>query len=435
MTDSSTPFHTILALFSILWQTPWLRSRTLGKILVIDDDEILRALVSEVLGSHGHQIHAAADGEAGLALAFAERPDLIFLDLMMPKVHGYWVLEQIRANPDLKSTKVVVTSAKSYETDKRRAISIGADRYLVKPFEPADLVKIVGELLQNGSIRIKFWGTRGSIPAPGPDTVRYGGNTACVEIRHGEHILIFDAGSGIRILGTELTSEFGDRPLTVQLFISHTHWDHIQGFPFFAPAYAAGNRISIYSVHGAGKPLEKVFLGQMDGDYFPVLLSDMAAELKFFEMKDEVRIGPIVVDVEHLNHPGISVAFRVRVDGKCIVYMTDHEPFYRLHPGEFGERAEKRITEFARGADIYIREAQYTELEYAIKKGWGHSTFHDAVRTAAQAGVRRLVLFHHEPMHTDEFMDRMIDECGQMVRANHHTFECSAAKEGEVIDI
>jgi CheY-like chemotaxis protein/phosphoribosyl 1,2-cyclic phosphodiesterase len=407
----------------------------LGKILVIDDDEIFRALVSEVLGAQGYPVLAAADGEAGLALVAAERPDLILLDLMMPKVHGYGVLEQIRSRPELGRPKIIVTSAKAYETDIRRAKSIGADRYLVKPFEPAELVKIVGELLQHGSIRVKFWGTRGSIPAPGASTVRYGGNTSCVEIRHGDHILIFDAGSGIRILGEELTHEFGTRPIGVHLFISHTHWDHIQGFPFFAPAYVAGNRISIYSVHGAGKPLEKVFLGQMDGDYFPVLLSDMAAELKFFEMRDEVKIGPVVVDCEHLNHPGISVAYRIKVDGKTIVYMTDHEPFYRFHAGEFGERAEQRITDFARGADIYIREAQYTEEEYTIKKGWGHSTYHDAVRAAAQAGVRRLALFHHEPLHTDEFMDRMMKECEQTVQAGNHNFECFAAKEGEVIEI
>ncbi|HEV2349594.1 MAG TPA: response regulator [Terriglobia bacterium] len=407
----------------------------MGKILVIDDDEIFRELVSEVLSSQEHQVLAAADGEAGLGLALAEHPDLILLDLMMPKVHGYWVLEQIRSQPELGRPKIIVSSAKSYETDIRRAKSIGADRYLVKPFDPGELLKIVGELLHPGSIQVRFWGTRGSIPAPGAATVRYGGNTACVEVRYGGQILIFDAGSGIRILGSELTSEFGARPISVHLFISHTHWDHIQGFPFFAPAYVAGNRVSIYSVHGAGKPLEKVFLGQMDGDYFPVLLSDMAAELKFFEMKDQVKIGPMVVDLEHLNHPGISVAFRMRVDGKSIVYMTDHEPFYRLQPGEFGERAEKRITEFARGADIYIREAQYTEQEYTLKKGWGHSTFHDAVRTAALAEVRRLVIFHHEPMHTDEFMDDMMEECQHTIRANHHTFECFAAKEGDVMEI
>ncbi len=407
----------------------------MGKILVIDDDEVFRALVFEVLSSQGHRVLEAADGEAGLTMAQAELPDLILLDLMMPKMHGYWVLEQIRSKAELGQPKIIVSSAKTYETDIRRVKSIGADRYLGKPFEPEELVKIVGELLQNASIRLKFWGTRGSIPTPGPDTVRYGGNTSCIELRHGGHILIFDAGSGIRTLGSELTNEFGSRHICVHLFVSHTHWDHIQGFPFFSPSYVAGNRISIYSVHGAGKPLEKVFLGQMDGDYFPVLLSDMAAELKFFEMKDEVKIGPLVVDLEHLNHPGLSVAFRVRVEGETIVYMTDHEPFYRLHPGDFGERAEQRITEFARGADLYIREAQYTESEYAMKKGWGHSTYHDAIRSAVQAGVQRLAIFHHEPAHTDKFMDRMMEECKQTVQANNHSLECFAAKEGDVIEI
>jgi ribonuclease BN (tRNA processing enzyme) len=148
-----------------------------------------------------------------------------------------------------------------------------------------------------------------------------------------------------------------------------------------------------------------------------------------------VEIGPLTVDMEHLNHPGLSVAFRVRVDGKTFVYMTDHEPFYRLQQNDLAERAERRITEFARGADLYIREAQYTEQEYAEKKGWGHSTFHDAVRTAAEAQVKRLALFHHEPAHTDEFMDAMMKECGESLSSNSHSFECFAAKEGEVIEL
>jgi phosphoribosyl 1,2-cyclic phosphodiesterase len=408
----------------------------MGRILVIDDDEIVRALVSEILGAHGHHVSTAADGEAGLTQARSEHPDVIIVDLLMPKLHGYGVVEQIRRDPELNSSRIIVSSLKTYPSDVRQAQSAGADRYLKKPYDPDTLVQVVAGVMKGDVLRVKFWGTRGSIATPGPDTTRYGGNTACVEVRYGEHILVIDSGTGIRPLGNALLQEFPRPPLHVHIFVSHTHWDHIQGFPFFTPSYAPGNEIYLYSVRGAGKPLEKIFRGQMDNDYFPVLLSDMLAHLHFVELTGPVQIGPLTVAFEYLNHPGIAIGFRISIGGKSVVYISDHEPFYRFQPQhELGELAERKVTDFARGADLYIREAQYTEEEYAAKKGWGHSTPQDALRSAAEAKVRQLAIFHHDPTHDDAFMDQMMEGCQQSVRDSNDSLTCFVAKEGDVVEI
>lgn len=407
----------------------------MSKILIIDDDEVIRALAEQGLGALGHQMLAAADGEAGLRLAQAERPDLILLDVMVPKMHGYAVLEAIRRDPQLAGTRVIVTSVKKYASDMQQVENSGADCFLPKPFDAPTLARIAAELLCGLSMRVTFWGTRGSIATPGPRTARYGGNTACTEIRYGDHILVFDAGTGLRELGDSLMKQFAGRPIQAHLFIGHTHWDHIQGFPFFVPAYVPGNDLYIYSVRGAGKPLEKVFRGQMDADYFPVPLSSMQSHLHFQEMTGPVEVGPLTVNFEYLNHPGLAIGFRVTVKNKTVVYVSDHEPFYRIQPGDLGEREERKIVEFSRGADLLIREAQYTEEEYPRKKGWGHSTIDDALRSAAEAQVRRLALVHHDPSHDDDFLDRMVEMARQAIEARQWPFTCFAAREGDVLEL
>ena len=406
-----------------------------AKILVIDDDEILRTYAAECLRGAGHEVLTAEDGEQGLAVAATEKPECVITDLMMPGVHGFGVVEALRNNKALASIKIIVSSLKSYASDLQLAKNAGADRFLPKPYAPDALIAMVAELLGGNAIRVRFWGTRGSIATPGPGTARYGGNTSCTEVRCGDQILVFDAGTGIRELGNSLLREFGKNPIRAHIFVGHTHWDHIQGFPFFVPAYIPGNEIFVYSMRGAGKPLEKVFRGQMDSDYFPVLLSDMQAKLTFVELSKPVEIGAVRVAFQYLNHPGIALGFRVWAGGKSVVYVSDHEPFYRLVPGEAGEAEERKIVEFARDADLWIREAQYTEEEYASKKAWGHSTFDDALRAAAAAGVKRLAVFHHDPGHDDDTMDRIVAGMQDRIRTAGYSFTCSAAREGETIGL
>ena len=261
-------------------------------------------------------------------------------------------------------------------------------------------------------LKVKFWGSRGSIATPGPKTLRYGGNTACVEVRYRNSVVVFDCGTGIRELGNSIQREFNGSPIHVHLFVSHTHWDHIQGFPFFMPAYAATNSITIYGLCSPDRTLENAFREQMDATFFPLPMDHLKSRIKFVEFTSAVEIDGAIVTTKRVNHPGFASAFRIDVDGKSVVYMTDHEPYSSLFGDTLENRArEQELTDFARGADIYIREAQYNSEEYAAHRGWGHGTFEHALVAARDAGVANLVIYHHDPMHDDDCLDRLYAEC------------------------
>jgi phosphoribosyl 1,2-cyclic phosphodiesterase/CheY-like chemotaxis protein len=414
------------------------------RILIIDDDADVRRLAQMRLQLAGYEILEAVDGEAGLETLRAERPPVILLDLMMPKVHGFAVCQEIRKDPELRDTYIIASSAKRYPVDIRKAMEMGANSYLIKPYEMEELLEKVSEAFvaletqpepaareQPYTFYLRFWGTRGSIATPGPKTLRYGGNTSCVEVRHAGRILMLDCGTGARELGVALRREFEGKPLEVDLFVSHAHWDHIQGFPFFQPAYQCGTKIRIYSLRGADKSLEKVFTGQMDGSYFPVELSDLKGRLEFHELAGPIELDDIRITHFGLNHPGMAIGFRFEAAGKALVYLTDHEPYCRLAgENELNRRLDRELDDFARGADLYIREAQYTEEEYEHKRGWGHSTWRDAVDSAQAAGVKRLCLFHHEPLHDDIALDNILSASWEYMKARDMKFECVMAADG-----
>lgn len=421
------------------------------RILIIDDDSDVRRLARMRLELAGYEVLEATDGEAGLAALRAERTPVILLDLMMPKVHGYQVCQEIRNDPELRDTYIIASSAKRFPVDIRKAMEMGANAYLIKPYEMEELMEKVCEgfvtietLAEEAAASqalpftflLRFWGTRGSIATPGPKTLRYGGNTSCVEVRHAGRILMLDCGTGAREMGLSLYREFGDRPMEVDLFVSHAHWDHIQGFPFFQPAYQCGNKVRIYSLRGADKSLEKVFTGQMDGSYFPVELSDLKGRLEFHELAGPVELDDIRITHFGLNHPGMAVGFRFEAGGKTVVYLTDHEPYCRLAgENDLNRRLDRELDEFVRGADLYIREAQYTEEEYEHKRGWGHSTWKDAVNSAHAAGVKQLCLFHHEPMHDDIALDNILSASWEYMKSRDMKFACVMAADGMELQI
>lgn len=277
-------------------------------------------------------------------------------------------------------------------------------------------------------MRINFWGVRGSIPTPGPHTVEFGGNTTCVEFRAGKTILIFDAGTGIRVLGLKLLEEM---PVEAHVFFSHVHWDHIQGFPFFAPAFVKGNTFHLYGGSHFSRTLEETLAGQMENPNFPVHLSDMGAAMNFRTLHDgqTVRVGPdeVAVTCGHGNHPQGVFAYRVSHGGKSAVFATDTEHFDIVDPN---------LLALAKGVDVLIYDAQYTPEEYAgkagvggPKTGWGHSTFEAATELAKAAGVKQLVLFHHDPGQSDAAVR-------DKVRRAHALFPNTiAAQEGLTIDL
>jgi phosphoribosyl 1,2-cyclic phosphodiesterase len=248
---------------------------------------------------------------------------------------------------------------------------------------------------------VRFWGVRGSIACPGPDTIRYGGNTSCVEIRCGDHIMVFDGGTGLRLLGNELMAS--GRPAELDLFYSHTHFDHICGLPFFAPCYDARSHLRIWAGHlKDGKSIEAVLNKMMIAPLFPIPMGIFAAKMEFadFDAGAELRPYPgILLRTRPLNHPNGATGYRVEYGGKIVAYITDTEH----RPGE----RDPNVIALIRDADVVIYDASYTDEEFPAHKDWGHSTWEEGVRLADAAGARTLVIFHHDPGHDDDFMDRI----------------------------
>lgn len=254
-------------------------------------------------------------------------------------------------------------------------------------------------------VRLRFWGVRGSTPTPQVENLTFGGNTSCVEIRTAANeCVILDAGSGIRNLGACLMKEANGNPIDVKLFLTHFHWDHIQGLPFFAPIYGPKNRVAFYS-GVSGRPLQETLEGQMAKPYFPVDFDQVAARREFniIEPDGHVDAGAMKVIPFPLNHPQNATGYRVEVGGAVIVYATDYE---HGHP-----RLDQVLRQYANGADILICDAQYSPKEYAAHKGWGHSTWQNAVHIAKECRVHQLFLFHHDPTHDDQMMMRITEDC------------------------
>lgn len=299
-------------------------------------------------------------------------------------------------------------------------------------------------------MKVRFWGVRGSIPTPGPDTVRYGGDTTCIEIRAGEELVIIDAGSGIRRLGLHLLKEGKDNPINAHLLITHTHWDHIQGFPFFVPVFIPNNSFHVYGCGHANKKLEEILSGQMEYEYFPVALTDMGASMEYIGISEQrFEIGEVTIQAMFMNHPGMALGYRVEHNGDAFVFTGDHEPYQHLlsaaeeayqvdgekisvaelEMDEFIARLDNKLVKFVDGADLLVFDTAYTyELYKAQKQGWGHSYPEYAVDIAVKAGVKRLALTHHDPLENDEDVDAKVKHTCQLIQDMGVKLECFGAQ-------
>ena len=241
---------------------------------------------------------------------------------------------------------------------------------------------------------------------------RYGGNTSCVEVRLGDEIVILDAGTGIREFGAELAKEFAGRGVAATLLSSHTHWDHIQGLPFLAPAYSAANRIQLMAAKGCGKGLSQALNNQTNPLNFPVRLDQMRGLLPVVELpSDRTEVGSFTIAVAALNHPGGCKGFRIEANGASMAYLPDHEPFGN---SSADDDQTQEIIDFVRGVDLLILDTQYTDVEYPQRKGWGHGCLSNSIGLAMAADVREIALFHLDPSHTDDDVDQMV-QCGRYV--------------------
>jgi CheY-like chemotaxis protein/phosphoribosyl 1,2-cyclic phosphodiesterase len=413
-----------------------------GRVLIADDVPDMLELTTRIVAGMGFEVIAVGDGEEALAKARSDRPDLIIIDIMMPKMHGIDVLKAVLSELPVG---VIMASAKSFKPDVDQAMMLGAFAFITKPFKEQDLADAVERFFaQRSASRAsptsaaaaaaayapsldltggywKLWGTRGSIPVVGPQYARHGGNTSCLEISRGEEVILIDAGSGIRDVGMELVR---GAPRHIRLLIGHTHWDHIQGFPFFAPAYVPGFRIDIYGAPGFGKDLESVFRGQLDRDYFPVEMQDMAADLSFHKLEENPCVfGDVRIGWEFMNHPGATVGFRIEAGSRRISYITDNEFLkgylgrpHDIHKDDLHVGPFRKTIDFVAGADLLIGEAQYPNDEYPKKIGWGHSSVSNACVLAREAGVKRWIVTHHDPMHDDQALQRKLDLTRQILR-------------------
>jgi|KBSMisStaDraftv2_1062788.scaffolds.fasta_scaffold19472_4 phosphoribosyl 1,2-cyclic phosphodiesterase/CheY-like chemotaxis protein len=425
-------------------------------VLLIEDDSESRRTTAELFGREDWEILEAGDGEAGIHLALKHRPELILCDLLMPKANGFQVCRSLRQL--LQRTKIIIVSGRDYGVDRTSALEAGADEYLVKPIRWENLREVIERVLVPADIqpsgpvpdfvppstRVKFWGVRGSIPVPGSSTVGYGGNTSCVEVRADGEIIILDAGSGLRELGIELEAEFGDQPIRPTLLISHTHWDHIQGLPFFLPVYSQKNSLRVLGYEGARAGLGAVLAGQMETSFFPISLRDVPSAISIDELKDmEFRIGKVKVVARFLNHPGICVGYRLATSNGSIAFLPDNEPYDVLKLNQAGPDkasfaearayagdARAKLVEFLQQTDILIIDAQYTDEEYAQKVGWGHGSLSSVVSLAVDARVRKLFLFHHDPNHDDRKIDEMVEAARTLVLESGQPVEVEAAREG-----
>jgi phosphoribosyl 1,2-cyclic phosphodiesterase len=269
---------------------------------------------------------------------------------------------------------------------------------------------------------------RGSIPTPGPTTVRYGGNTSCVEVRGGGEIILLDAGTGLRALGRSLLSEFKDQPLNLTMLLTHTHWDHIQGLPFFGPIYDSRCRLRILGCEGTRKGLVNALTGQMESTYFPVPFNKLPSNIEIEELKDfNFNIGPVCVRALRANHPGLCVGYRLFSPDSLIAFFPDTEP-------RTGGK-DKEMIEFLRDVDLLILDSQYDSKEYQQHLGWGHGCVDDSVALALQAGIKQLSLFHHDPDHDDKRIDGLVKHARRLVAKQKAKLRVDAAREGMVIQL
>lgn len=402
------------------------------KFFIVDDDRIHIQLLENLLEKASHTVSHNTSSIKALPEIVEQAPDCVILDMMMPEMDGLELIKRLRSEPGLKATKLIVVSGKSYEFDRNRAFSFGADGYITKPI---DTTEIVGQLQQiiEDRIELTFWGVHGTLPVPGKQTTRYGGNTSCVSLEFSKgSFFVFDAGTGIKVLSDHLMA--ANRPLVgAKIFISHPHWDHINGLPFFLPLYIQGNEIEICGPAHGDISMQQLISGQMDGVYFPINIKEFSAMVTFRNlMEEEFEIDGIKVKTMLLNHPGHCLGYRVEYKNKSVCYITDNELYPETNKF-YNEFYLNQIVDFVAGTDILITDSTYTDTEYEAKIGWGHSALSQAVDLAYRAAVKTLYLFHHDPDQRDTDIDAKLETAVTLLEKKKSTTRCVAPHEKQTV--
>ena len=399
------------------------------KFLIVDDDPIILQLMKAVLEEGGHSVKPFDSSVQALREIPIDRPDCVISDVIMPEMDGFELCREIRSRPDLATIKIIMCSSKSYDFDRRRAKELGADGYIVKPIQRETLPGLIAEILSE-KVTISYWGVHGTLPVPGPGSLRYGGNTPCVSVEiNGEPLYIFDCGSGIKKLSDHLAATKVQR-LFARVFVSHTHWDHINTVPFFGPLYVRGNQIEVFGPYQGDLTIERAIAAQMESVYFPVTIREFGARLVFRDLREEtLDFGAVRVDTLLLKHPGYCLGYRLSCHGHSVCYITDNELYLPSDP-RYDLAYVERLANFIRGADLLITDTTYRDHEYPSKVDWGHSCVSEVADLAARAKVKRLHLFHHDPDQTDDDIDLKLKETREALTRLGSNVVCEAPSEG-----
>lgn len=377
------------------------------RFFIVDDSESMIALIRDQLVALGHEVEGELDSTRALADILRSRPDCVILDIMMPGVDGLTLCKQLREQPSLKGLRIVMISAKAYEHDRNRAMQLGANGFVNKITESDRLIERILDIAES-RFTLKFWGVRGTMPVPGPKTLRYGGNTNCVTLELPTRTLfIFDAGTGIKALSDVLMAR--KAPVTGRIFISHPHWDHINALPFFAPLYAKGNKFEILGCSHAGITMEQMISAQMDGVYFPVTVKEFGADVRYRDLHEgQYEVDGVRVETLLLKHPGHCLGYKIHCNGQAVCYVSDNE-LYPPGSAHHDVPFRQRLIEYVRNAKAMIADATYTDAEYEGKVHWGHSPVSEVAAVAHEAGVETLYLYHHDPDQDDAAIDAKLE--------------------------
>jgi CheY-like chemotaxis protein/phosphoribosyl 1,2-cyclic phosphodiesterase len=400
------------------------------RFFIVDDSKSAISTIRDPLQELGHEVDAETDSTRALERIRWFKPDCAILDIMMPGVDGLALCKLIRDEPELRATRVIMVTAKAYEHDRKRAMELGASGFINKLVEKDHLIDRILEIAES-RFTLKFWGVRGTLPVPGKDSVRYGGNTNCVTLELPTRVLfIFDAGTGIKALSDALLAEKRS-PVVARIFISHPHWDHINALPFFVPLYQPGNKFEILGCSHQGLSMERMLSAQMDGVYFPVTMQEFAADVRYRDLSEGTcTVDGLEVATLLLKHPGHCLGYRVNCNGNAVCYVSDNE----LYPRDskfYDEDFHGRLVNFIRGARYVIADSTYRDEEYAPKMHWGHSPVSEVAAVAHEAGVQTLCLYHHDPDQRDAQIDAKLETARRKLDALGSATQVIAPAEGD----